>query len=174
MQQSTRKPGAASEPLLSIGDIAYLVRGLAKEPLKLVEACRHLAKTKVLVPVERVGEGTGRHALYPPDDAFIAGVAIVLGNASMHVGNSRWLADAISIARLALPGWKRAKGPRVLEIVFVPPTRNATIVHDGTQADRRAQLAKVKVRADDVMLSVPIELSKIFEHVAASIERARD
>jgi hypothetical protein len=119
---------AEPENLLKISEVAARARHLAKDQFAFTERCRHWAKLGLLQAVKQVGEGAGRHALFPETEAYMAGVICALAESDLQPAASRPVAELQSRARRALADWlaERAKGrPQAmrLEIRFYPGGR---------------------------------------------------
>jgi hypothetical protein len=97
------------ESLLTIGEVAARARHLAKDAFSFSERARHWAKLGLLVAVENVGEGAGKHALFRASEAYMAAVLNGLAKAGLQPAGS---GAAVECARFALAGWleERAKG----------------------------------------------------------------
>jgi hypothetical protein len=170
------EPHAPIEPL-KVGEIAALIRDLARDPTSLTERLRHFGKLGLLVAIDRADEGTGRHARYGEDAVYDAAILTVAADAGLYVNEHRLLADGMSAARLALRDWKKARakgktGPSLLQMSLVPPGRHIIEVHDGSPA----MLAKMKREKPDAFpkgaftaVAITIDLAEVFEHVWKSM-----
>ncbi len=166
------------ETLLTIGEVAARARHLARDPYAFVDRCRHWAKLGLLVAVENVGEGTGRHALFRASEAFMAAVVNAFAESGLQPAGSRPVADAQSFARQALATWlqERSKGrpqPMLLEISFYPGGRNVIGVRRGARQKPKwtaKQAASLKARGFDptapAMTTITINLGELFASVS--------
>lgn len=118
----------------------------------LVERIRHWTREQLLLPVSQIHAGTGRARLYSSDVVFDAALLHVLTSAGFTVSSMRYLVDALTAARLALPKWKKEGGPLYLVI-----SRSA----DRTEVEVVRQ-EPVAATAD---LAVVVNLGRIFARV---------
>jgi hypothetical protein len=165
------------ESLLTIGEVAARARHLAKDPFAFTERCRHWAKLGLLQAVDRVGEGAGRHALFPDTEACMAAVLCALAEAGLQPAGSRAVADAQSVARHTLARWlrERVKGrpqqPLLLEISFYP--RGGWSIEPVRRGVRKRltakQAASLKARGVDptrrAMTTITVNLGELFASV---------
>jgi hypothetical protein len=166
-----------TESLVTIGEIAAAARHLAKDPFAFTERARHWARLGLLQAVEQVGEGAGRHALFPATEAYMAAVVAALAETGLHPAGSRPVADAQSVARHALARWlaERAKGrPQQamrLAISFYPGGRWDIAVLRGAEKPKRTaeEAASLKARGFDpaapAMTVITVNLGVLFESV---------
>ena len=165
-----------AEPLLTIGEIAARARHLASDPYAFTERARHWAKLGVLRAVDQVGQGSGKHALFPETEAFMAAVANAFAEAGLPPAASRPVADAQGMARQALARWQgeKAKGrprPMFVEIRFYPGGRSALGVHRG----RWEQNADYGDAAEPrPMTSIKIDLGQLFTSVFEATKASRE
>ena len=164
-----------SESLVTIGEIAAAARHLAKDPYTFAERCRHWARLGLLQAVEQVGEGSGRHALYRRTESYMAAVVTALAETGLQPAGSRAVADAQSVARLALADWlgQRAKGrpkPMLLAIYFFPRGGWGIEVHQGARRKWTAEeAASLKARGSaatgPAMTTITVNLGELFASV---------
>jgi hypothetical protein len=164
-----------SESLVTIGEIAAAARHLAKDPYAFAERCRHWARLGLLQAVKQVGEGAGRHALFPRTESYMAAVVTALAETGLQPAGSRPVADAQSVARHALETWlgERAKGrpkPMLLVIDFFPGGGWQIEVHRGARQKRTAEeAASLKARGFDptapAMTMITLNLGLLFASV---------
>jgi hypothetical protein len=161
------------EALLTIGEVAARARHLARDPFAFTERARHWAKLGLLVAVDQVGEGTGRHALFPESEAFFAAVVNAFAEAGLQPAGSRPVADALSMARHALARWQRekAKGepdPMFVEIRFYAGGRWDIGVHRGVwkRISANASAAALIDPKARPMTSIKIDLGQLFASVS--------
>lgn len=109
----TWKPGA---PALTVGEVAARLAPIAPDTENTISKVRHWAREGMLFPVAGVGEGTGRHRLYSETAPFEAAVLMATTGAGMNVASTRYLIDALTKAKFALPEWRKTRGPLFLRI----------------------------------------------------------
>ena len=135
--------------LMTIGEVAMRIRHLAKDPFALVERARHWGKLGLLVAIDRKGEGTGKHRFYAEDAVFVAAFLNALADAGIEPGKHRWLADAQSMARLALNKWQKGRpASLVLEIAFAPGGKMLMGTELPKSLKERAKLLRVENPAE--------------------------
>jgi hypothetical protein len=165
-----------TESLVTIGEIAAAARHLAKDPFGFSERCRHWAKLGLLQAVEQVGEGAGRHALFPGTEAYMAAVVAALAETGLHPAGSRPVADAQSLARHALATWlgERAKGhPQAvrLAISFYAGGRFDIALLRGAETPKRTAVEAKALKARGFnptarpMTVITLDLGLLFESV---------
>lgn len=182
---SPAAPVATSEPLFTIGEIAARARHLATDPYAFTERVRHWAKLGLLQAVERVGEGSGRHALFRGTEAYMAAVIAAFAEAGLQPAGSRAVADALgSYTRDHLARWlrdkERGRPPKslLLEIIFYPGGgKTMEAVRNGVREKTTAkQAASRKARGFDPtkrpMTTITVDLGALWESVAATGGRA--
>lgn len=159
------------ENLVTIGEIAARARHLASDPYAFVERARHWAKIGLLCAVDKVGQGTGRHALFPASEAYMAALVNAFAEAGIPPAGSRAVADVQgTIRNSTLPRWLRAKtkSPLFVEIRFYPAGRSAIGVHYG-KWERSAAEPKAQP-----MTKIIIDLGVLFESVAEATAKLAD
>jgi hypothetical protein len=161
------------ENLLTIGEISARARHLARDPFAFTERARHWAKLGLLVAADNVGEGTGRHALFPESEAYMAAVANAFAEAGLQPAASRAVADAQGMARQALARWQgeKARGrprPMFVEIRFYPGGRWAIGVHRGKWEQNAAE---PKARP---MTTISVDLGELFTSVFEAAKTSRE
>jgi hypothetical protein len=172
------------QTLLTIGQVAARARHLARDPFAFTERARHWAKLGLLVAAENVGEGTGRHALFPESEAYMAAVANAFAEAGLPPTASRPVADAQGMARRTLARWQgeKAKGPpepRFIEIRFYPGGRWDIGVHRGewVEPDAAHRKALVKAGIDPKarpMTAIKVDLGQLFTSVFEATRASRE
>jgi hypothetical protein len=166
-----------SSDLLTIGEIAARARHLAKDPFAFAERCRHWSRLGLLVAVENVGEGAGRHALFRESEAFMAAAVNAFAEAGLPPAGSQLVADAQSHARHALATWlaERAKGrPQAVQLqINVYPGGGSDIElapSAGRKKQTAEQAASLKARGVDParrpMTTITVDLGLLFASVA--------
>jgi hypothetical protein len=158
------------ETLLTIGEVAGRARHLARDPYAFVDRCRHWAKLGLLVAVENVGEGTGRHALFPQSEAYMAAVVNAFAEAGLQPAGSRPVADAHSFARAALAEWLRKPRPMSLEITFY----GGGLCEHAPKGFGRKGARRIDLRGRPRMIKHTVYLSDLFGSVRAQTERRSD
>jgi hypothetical protein len=164
-----------SESLLTIGEVAARARHLAKDPYVFVDRCRHLAKLGFLKAAEKVGEGPGRHALFPRSESYVAAALCAFAEAGLHPSASRPIADAAQFfVRDGLALWLRKPQPMLLEIKFYPGGRQ--IIAASWAKKRSAKdIASLKARGIDetapAMTTITVNLGELFASVDAAKKR---
>jgi hypothetical protein len=165
-----------SEKLVTIGEIAAAARHLVKDPFAFTERARHWARIGLLRAVEQVGEGGGRHALFPATEAYMAAVVAALAETGLHPAGSQPVATAQGQARHALATWlaERAKGqPQAvrLEVSFYPGGGYdiEVVPSAGRKKQTAEEAASLKARGVDParrpMTTIAVDLGLLFESV---------
>jgi hypothetical protein len=174
------------ETLLTIGEVAARARHLARDPFAFTERARHWAKLGLLVAAGNVGEGTGRHALFPETEAYMAAVANAFADAGLPPTASRPVADAQGGARTALAEWQdeKAKGRRpqrkVVEIRFFPGGHWWTQIHDGKWVEPKNVKERIALAEAGIdpnarpMTTITVDLGELFASVRQVIEKGAD
>jgi hypothetical protein len=161
-----------SSDLLTIGEIAARARHLAKDPFAFAERCRHWSRLGLLVAVENVGEGAGRHALFRESEAFMAAAVNAFAEAGLPPAGSQLVADAQSHARHALADWLGRPQSMRLEInVYPGGGSDIEVVRSAGQKKLTAeQAASLKARGVDParrpMTTITLDLGLLFASVA--------
>jgi hypothetical protein len=108
------KPG---DPTATIGEMAQRLRPIAPNVEATVIRLRHWTTGLMLVPIEKMHAGTGRHRAYAADDVYNAAILHVLADFGLTISAVRpfWV-DILFKARLALPEWKKKRGDLYLKI----------------------------------------------------------
>jgi hypothetical protein len=164
----------SSDTLVTIGEIAAATRHLVKDPFAFTERARHWARIGLLQAVEQVGEGAGRHALFPATEAYMAAVVAALAETGLHPAGSRPVADAQATARNALATWlaERAKGrPQAmrLAISFYTGGRWDITVLRGAETPKRTAVKAKALKSRDfdpmapAMTVITVNLGVLFE-----------
>lgn len=161
-------PDFGTPALMTVGEVAVRVRHLAKDPFALVERARHWGKLGLLVAIDRKGEGTGKHRLYAEDAVYDAAFLNALADAGIEPGKHRWLADAQSMARLALNKWQKGRAASlVLEIAFVPGGKMLMGTELPKSLKERARLLRVENPAEArAAMTIRVDLGMLFESVS--------
>jgi DNA-binding transcriptional MerR regulator len=135
------------EPVVTVGEIARRIAPLTSSTAdQMTEKIRHWTREQMLAPTH-LHSGTGRHRTYPESAIYEAALLHILTNAGFTVSAMRYLVDALTQVRFALPKWlEKGGGPFYLlisrsgptdrteaEILWKepgPPTADLTIVID--------------------------------------------
>jgi hypothetical protein len=169
-------------PLLTIGEIAALVRHLAADPFAVVDRARHWAKIGLLHAVENVGEGGGKHQRFLETEAYMAAVVLALAEAGFQPAGSRAVADAQSFARTTLANWlcNGRPQPKLLRVRSFPRGRGLIEVFPPDLADEisEEELTGMQERTAALarewgapMTTIEVDLGFLFASVFERIER---
>jgi DNA-binding transcriptional MerR regulator len=107
------RPGDAT---MTVGEIAARLAPIAPDTEATIQKIRHWAREGIMEPVAQVHEGTGRHRLYAADDLYTSAILYVLTSFGLTITALRPLVDSLTQARLALPGWKKKRGPLYFKV----------------------------------------------------------
>jgi hypothetical protein len=121
------KPG---DPVATIGEIAQRLRPIAPNVEATVIRLRHWTTGLMLVPIDKMHAGTGKHRVYAADDVYNAAILHVLADFGLTISAVRpfWV-DILFKARLALPEWKKKQGALYLKIWRRSPGIGAFVVN---------------------------------------------
>jgi hypothetical protein len=163
-------------PLLTIGEVAARARHLAKDPFVFVDRCRHFAKLGFLKAAEKVGQGPGRHALFPQSESYIAAVLCGFAEAGLQPSGSRPIADAQNFVREGLARWLGKPQPMVLEIKFYPGGK-WQIVPSWARKRTAKEIASLKARGFDLtapaITTIAVNLGELFASVSEAAKANR-
>jgi DNA-binding transcriptional MerR regulator len=107
----TWRPG---DPALTVGQVAERLKPIAPDIDNTISKVRHWSREGMIFPVAQAGAGTGKHRLYAESVVYEAAILMATTSAGMNVAGSRFLIDALTIAKFALPKWRKEKGPLYL------------------------------------------------------------
>ena len=94
---------------LTVGEIAERLASIAPDTAGTVQRIRHWTREGMLLPVDRHHAGTGKHRRYAADAIYDAAILHVTTDAGLNISSQRYLVDALTMARFALPKWKKAR-----------------------------------------------------------------
>lgn len=109
----TWRPG---DPALTVGQIAERLKSISPDIENTISKVRHWAREGMMFPVAQAGAGTGRHRLYAESAVYEAAILMATTGAGMNVAGTRFLIDALTMAKFALPEWLKERGPLYLRI----------------------------------------------------------
>jgi DNA-binding transcriptional MerR regulator len=107
----TWRPG---DPALTVGQVAERLKSISPDIENTISKVRHWSREGMIFPVAQAGEGTGKHRLYAESVVYEAAILMATTSAGLNIAGSRFLIDALTIAKFALPKWRREKGPLYL------------------------------------------------------------
>jgi DNA-binding transcriptional MerR regulator len=132
---SVWKPG---DPTISVGEIAKRLAPIAPDIKNTFSKVRHWSREGMMFPVAGMHEGTGRARLYSDSAIYEAAILLLATNAGLNVASTRYLVDGLTMAKLALPGWRKApEQPLYLRISREAAPRTRTeieILHEAPGA----------------------------------------
>jgi DNA-binding transcriptional MerR regulator len=173
-KQPKRKVGGPwtwvpGDPTLTVGEIAAALAPIEPDVEATVQRIRHWTREGMLLPVNRLHAGTGKHRQYAADAVYDAAVLHVFTSNGLNVSSMRHLVDALTFARFALPKWKsaRSKGLAPTLYLFIsrkPDKSERTVV--GLLEDP----AELKLSVGFTMI---IDLADLFTRVARPSEGAK-
>jgi DNA-binding transcriptional MerR regulator len=117
------------DPTLTVGEIAERLSPIAPNVAGTVQRIRHWTREQMLLPVDQLHAGTGKHRRYAADAVYDAAILHVATTAGLNVSSQRYLIDALTQARFALPKWKRARSQGEAPPLYLCLERRA----DGTE-----------------------------------------
>jgi len=109
----TWKPGDAT---LTVGEVAARLAPIAPDIENTISKVRHWSREGMLFPVAQASAGIGKHRLYDRSVVYEAAVLMATTNAGMNVASTRYLIDALTMAKFALPEWRQTRGLLYLRI----------------------------------------------------------
>jgi DNA-binding transcriptional MerR regulator len=150
------KPG---DPTMTIGEMAERLRPIAPDMKATTIRLRHWTMQMMLLPVEKLHEGTGKHRLYAADDLYSAALLHTLTELGINTSAvrnlvDRHLVDSLTHVRFALPEWRETKGPLYLVISRTLARTEVEVV-----------LVEPKLAAAD--LTLIIDLARLFSRIKA-------
>jgi DNA-binding transcriptional MerR regulator len=119
------RPG---DPTLTVGEIAARLTPIAPDIEGTISKVRHWGREGLMIPVANRGEGTGRHRLYAEGEVYAAAILMVTTGAGMNVASTRFLIDALRVAKYTLPEWRKSRRPLYLKIDREASPRSRTAV----------------------------------------------
>lgn len=136
--------------------MAQRLRPIAPDVEATVTRLRHWTTQLMLLPVEKLHEGTGRHRLYAADDVYSAAILQVLTTFGLTVSAVRPLVDGLSQARSAVPEWKKKRGPLYLKVWLRTPARAASSVTEHEPKLEDLSVGEEEPKPADLMLVVDL------------------
>ena len=116
---------AHAVPTLTVGEIAERLAPIAPDTAATVQRIRHWTRENMLLPVDRHHAGTGKHRRYAVDAIYDAAILHVTTDAGLNIASQRYLVDALTMARFALPKWKKARSQGQTPPLYLCITRRA-------------------------------------------------
>lgn len=157
----------SGDPTLTVGEIAERLAAIAPDISVTVQRIRHWTREQMLLPVDQLHAGTGKHRRYAADAVYDAAILHVATSAGLNISSQRHLIDSLTMARIALPKWKlaRAEGRKPWLHLFIWRT-SAGITQVGTHDDPKAQPEDHRgFRAADIVFTIDMNIGKLFEQV---------
>lgn len=112
MAKARRRVGGPSwtpgDPTLTVGEIAERLSRIAPDVRGTVQRIRHWTREQMLLPVDKLHAGTGKHRRYAADSVYDAAILQITTGAGLNISSQRYLVDALTQARFAIPKWKAA------------------------------------------------------------------
>jgi DNA-binding transcriptional MerR regulator len=116
------RPG---DPTMTVGEIAARLAPIAPDTEATIQKIRHWAREGIMAPVAQAHEGTGKHRLYAADDLYTSAILYVLTSFGLTITALRPLVDCLTVARSALPKWKKQRGPLYFKVWRRWPSRGS-------------------------------------------------
>jgi DNA-binding transcriptional MerR regulator len=146
------RPG---DPVVTVGEIARRIAPLTSSTAdQMTEKIRHWTREQIIAPTH-LHSGTGKHRTYPENAVYEAALLHVLTSAGFTVSAMRYLVDAVTHTRLALPKWRKKGGPLYLRI-----SRTAS---DRTEGPEILEEEPGSPSAD---LTIVVDLARLFSRIA--------
>jgi len=161
MSKTERRVGgpAPERPALTVGEIAQALAPIAPDVAGTIHRIRHWTREGMMLWVDQLHAGTGKHRRYAPDAVYDAAILYVFSAAGMNISSQRHLVDALTMARFALPKWKKARSKGQSPSLYLRIARNGD----------KAQRTEIDVRADPGKpsedLTIVVDLAKLFARV---------
>jgi hypothetical protein len=187
----TEPPAVPTGPTLTVSEIAGMTILVSPDPVATLERIRHWTRERLIVPIAQEHAGGGKHRGYAEDTAYDVAVLIAVANMGLHVTSTRYLADALTMLRQALPRWKeaRARGrvaPLFLDIFFLagPSGSGGTAIdvrEDRKPVSPQKALAHLKESRPDffdaltfIASVITVDCGVLFDKVFTSIRNWRE
>jgi len=151
---------------MTVSEIAERLRPIAPDVEATITRLRHWTTQLMLLPVQQLHQGTGKHRLYAADDVYSAAILHVLTSFGLTVSAVRPLVDGLSKARFAAPKWKEKRGPLYLAVWRRAPGRavvDVTEEEPKTSADLRAPGRNEPELIGELMLV--IDLARLWSRI---------
>jgi DNA-binding transcriptional MerR regulator len=157
------KPG---EPTITIGELAERLKPIAPDIAGTVNRIMHWTREQMLLPVDRHHAGTGKHRRYAADAIYDAAILHVTTSAGLKVSSQRYLVDALTMARIALPKWRAARGRGGTPPLYLRLSRSADAGEQTEVGIEPSKLEeenfKIEVKDD---FTIIIDLAKLFARI---------
>jgi DNA-binding transcriptional MerR regulator len=140
---------------VTVGEIARRIAPLTSSTAdQMTEKIRHWTREQMLAPTH-LHSGTGRHRTYPENAVYEAALLHVLTNAGFTVSAMRYLVEAVTQTRLALPEWRKKGGPLYLRVSRSGPT-------DRTEVE----ILEEEPGPPSADLTIVVDLARLFSRIA--------
>ncbi len=150
-------------PTLTVGQIVEQLVNLAPDGASKSERIRHWTREGLLLPVDQLHGGTGRHRRYSPDASYEVAILNALATAGLQLVSRPYVHAVLREARAALQKWHQA-----ISGGHKPPLLFLEIFHDMRRIDGEATvsiregLVKYDTKAE---IMIVINLSQLFSCV---------
>jgi DNA-binding transcriptional MerR regulator len=150
------KPG---DPTMTIGEMAERLRPIAPDLKATTIRLRHWTTQMMLLPVEKLHEGTGKHRLYAADDLYSAAYLHTLTELGLNTSTVRNLIDrhtidSVTLVRFAVPKWRKTNGPLYMVI-------------SRSLARTEVEVVRVEPKLATEDLTLIIDLARLFSRIKA-------
>jgi|HubBroStandDraft_4_1064222.scaffolds.fasta_scaffold14152_5 DNA-binding transcriptional MerR regulator len=148
------------DPTLTVGEIAERLSPIAPDVSGTVQRIRHWTREQMLLPVDQLHAGTGKHRQYSADAVYDAAILHIATNAGLNISSQRYLVDALTKARIAVPKWKGERDKGRARPLYLRIDRSAN----------RTDTTGVEILWDDAGkpsddLTIIIDLARLFARV---------
>jgi hypothetical protein len=153
-------------PTLTVGQIVQQLGTVAADAAAMSERIRHWTREGLLLPVNQLHAGTGRHRRYGPDATYEAAILNALTTAGLQLVSRPYIQAALSQARAALQKWHRARnfGQKL-------PLFSLVILHDMRRIGGEATVSIHEgiVKHDpNAEIMIVVNLSQLFLRVGST------
>lgn len=155
------------ERTLTVGEIAERLAAIAPDIAGTVQKIRHWTREQMLLPVDQLHAGTGKHRRYAADAVYDAALLHVLTGAGLNVSSQRYLVDALTQTRFALEGWKLAtqRGAYAPLYLFIWRTVGGVSLTEVSENPHAVPRDCRSFKADDVAFTISVDLARLFSRL---------
>jgi DNA-binding transcriptional MerR regulator len=158
------------EGALTVGTLAERIKPIDPDVGGTIERIRHWVREGLLWPSSQHHAGTGKHRQFSESAVYDVAVLHVLTRAGLSISSQRYLADALTKVRYAVPKWRQARtqgrkyAPHLIVFWTAAGMAQFGVYEEGDDA-KPAERAGFK--ASDVVLTFDFDLGKLFAKVEA-------
>jgi DNA-binding transcriptional MerR regulator len=155
--------GRPGDKTLKVSDIAEALAPIAPDVEGTIQRIRHWTREGLMLPVDVMHEGPGKHRQYAADAVYDAAVLQVMTNAGLSVNSVRHLVEALKRIRSQIPKWK--KDGRPFKLVISRTAVGLSSVELLTGKDNKVIIGVPTFKLADVVMTIHVNLGKLFVQV---------